>query len=57
MIAGRINREFLDVIRNAEYLINELDGEYASTTKPTITAETVDALRQDEKLTKYFLND
>ena len=48
MITGRINRQFLDVIRNAEYLINELDGEYVSTAKPTITAETVDALRQDE---------
>ena len=42
MIAGRINRQFLDVIRNAGYLINELDGEYVSTAKPTITRETVD---------------
>ena len=57
MIAGRINREFLDVIRNAGYLINELDGEYVSTVKPTITRETVDAMRKDGTLTKYFLND
>ena len=57
MITGRINREFLDVMRNAGYLINELDGKYVSTAKPTITRETVDAMRKDGKLTKYFLND
>ena len=43
--SGRINKEFLERIRNFGYLINDLDEGYVSTATPTINGESVDAAR------------
>ena len=55
--SGRINKEFLERIRNFGYLINDLDEGYVSTATPTTNREFVDAARQARTLQKYFHND